>query len=314
MPRITPVTLLTEVSHQSHYWLKYHTSHITDWSITPVTLLTEVSHQSHYWLKYHTSHTIDWSITPVTLLTEVSHQSHYWLKYHTSHIIDWSTQNSNQISQTSCSHCSTFNMFWSSVCSDTTPKSFISWWQVSGCAIFTHLIVMTIPWVNNYSTTRWLPCARSCCNSYASSCGQPFPPPFIIKAFSPFCKLYRPIYRIQVQVDAFRNLKSFYIKIHFNITPHCALSSTKRSVPVGIFKRILVFDFHLPYLYFMSNQSYLPRILSAWWHLMDFTDYEVSGITWTLKAKTKLQTEIDGRRQSYFNGHSEYYLEQRSKI
>jgi len=185
-------------------------------------------------------------------------------------------------------------MFSSSVCSVITSRILISWWQILGCAIVTHFIVMIIPWVNTYSATRWLPFARSCCIFCALSCGQTFPPPFITKVLTPFCKPYLPVYHTQVQAFAFRNLKSFYIKIHFNITPHCALNSTKRFVPFRIFKRIFVFVFNL-HLYFTSNQSYPAKILSAWWHLMNITDYEVSSITWTLKANNKQQTETDGR-------------------
>jgi len=167
---------------------------------------------------------------------------------------------------------------------------------VLSCAIFKHFVVMVIPWENKYSNTRWLHCARSCCNFCACSCGQTFFTSFIIKIFSPFCNPYWPVYPVKLQVYAFRNLKPFYFKIHFNITPHCALRSTKESLPFRIFKRIFVFVFHLPHLYFTSNQSYSPRTLSALWHLMNITDNEVSGITWTLKAKKKLQTETDGRR------------------
>jgi len=154
---------------------------------------------------------------------------------------------------------------------------------------------MIIPCENKYSTTRWLPCARSCSHFYASSCGQTFPPPFTIKIFSPFCKPYQPIYPIQVQVYAFRDLKLLYFKIRSNIIQNCALNSTKRSVPFKIFKRIFVFVFYLPHLYFMSNHSYPPSVLSAWWHLMNITDYEVPGITWTLSANNKLHTETDGK-------------------
>ena len=159
-----------------------------------------------------------------------------------------------------------------------------------GCAFVTHFVVMIIFWENTYSTTRWLPFARSCFNFSALSCGQTFRTTFIIKVFSPFCNPYRPFYPTKVQVYAFRNLKSFYFKFHFSITPHCDLSSTKRSFPFGIFNRIVAFVFHLPHLYFMSNHVLLEYYQrdGIWWTLQ-IMKFPVWHEHWKLKTNYKLK-------------------------